>query len=139
MTYRVRILSTGETIETTKRFRNYQLWHEFLMSGYDDFDEWEMDEYPEDTTPRDVRRRHTQFWRDTWAFLDELDQMTREILRAPIDWAQVRAEYEQQARDASTREVSRMLDEQIKETDEPAQASRGDQISRDAQTLRAAE
>jgi hypothetical protein len=101
--YPVHILSTGETIYTEKRFRNYDLWHHFLLSGYDDFAEWESDDYPEDTTPRDVRRREIQFWRDTWAFLDELDEMIREILRAPIDWEAVHAEYhEQQARSTPT-------------------------------------
>jgi hypothetical protein len=96
MKYPVRILSTGETMYFEHRSRTNQLRHEFMLSGYDDFDEWESDGYPPDTAPRDVRNQCTQIYRDTWALLDELDQMTREILRAPIDWDAARAEYEQQ-------------------------------------------
>jgi hypothetical protein len=94
--YPVKILSTGETMYFEHRSRTNQLWHEYLMSGYDDFDEWESDGYPPNTARRNTRQQEIQFWQDTWALLDELDEMIREILRAPVDWEQVRAEYEQQ-------------------------------------------
>jgi hypothetical protein len=78
--YPVKILSTGETMYFEHRSRTNQLWHEFLMSGYDDFDQWERDGYPEDITPRDARIRYERITRDIWALLDELDQLI--ILRA---------------------------------------------------------
>ncbi len=95
MSYRVRILSTGETIETSHRFRNYNLWHQFLMSGWDDFEAWEACGYPTDTTlleryDRIIEERRAYF--DALEFFDELDRMTAEILHAPIDWAAIRAE-----------------------------------------------
>jgi hypothetical protein len=95
MTYRVRSLSTGETIETSRRFRNHELWHDFLMSGWDDFEAWEVAGYPPDTTlieryDRIIEERIAYF--DMLEFFDELDRMTAAILRQPIDWAAIRAE-----------------------------------------------
>jgi hypothetical protein len=95
MTYRVHIISTGETIETERRFRNHQLWHEFLLSGWDDFTAWEECGYPTDTSLLDrydrlIEERRAYF--DALEFFDELDRMTSEILREPIDWAAIRAE-----------------------------------------------
>ena len=115
MTYRVHILSTGETIETSRRFRNHELWHDFLMSGWDDFTAWEECGYPTDTTlieryERLIQARRAHF--DALEFFAELDRMTAEILHAPIDWAQVRAEYERET--ITTREAAECYESQPK-------------------------
>jgi hypothetical protein len=150
MKYPVKILSTGETLYFEHRSRTNQLWHEFLMSGYadhSDFDQWERDGYPDEISLLVIRKivqqeRQAKF--DQIAseieFFRELDQLIRDILSAPVDWDAVRAEYaQQQTRDASTREASRMLDVKIKETEKSARACCGDETADHTQTLRAAE
>jgi hypothetical protein len=115
MTYRVHIISTGETIETNRRGRNYQLWHEFLLSGWDDFTAWEECGYPTDTTLIDRYERLIQARReyfDALEFFDELDRMTAEILREPIDWAAVRADYERET--TTTQEATECYEPQPK-------------------------
>ncbi len=55
--------------------------------------------YPDETSLlaiREIVKQERIAHFDMLKFFDELDQMTSEILREPIDWAQVRADYERE-------------------------------------------
>lgn len=97
--YPVHIMSTGETMYFDRRSRTPQLWHEFMCSGYDNWERWEHDGYPDEPSLeiiREIRRRERIAQIDLDNFFTELDVMMRDILAAPIDWDAVRAEYEAQ-------------------------------------------